>query len=357
MKSNTLEVYVENGKDNNFNLIRLFAAMLVLFSHSFAIALGTGEEEPLRKLIGMTPGTMAVDIFFITSGFLVTRSLVSRENISDFIVARVLRIYPALIVSILTTVIVCGIYFNCGNLYTYFISSQTIKFVLVKCISLFGDASTLPGVFQDNAFPIVNGSLWTLPEELKMYGSIGILWVIVYNATRGSKKYYSLVFIAIAIFILPTTYMMKYGLTFNEFSSNRLMLLFYVGGAYYLARRYIVLSGFIFFILCSSLIFSLFINLKVFFATYMLVIPYVMLFIAYVPSGFIRSFNRLGDYSYGVYIYAFPVQQMIVSITKPISPMHMFAVSALISLLCAFLSWHVIERKALRLKQRFTATR
>ncbi|WP_372340911.1 acyltransferase family protein [Paraglaciecola sp.] len=67
---NTLLSSYANGRDNNFNLIRFIAACLVLFSHSFALVLGGGLHEPLRGFLNMTLGTIAVDIFFITSGFL-----------------------------------------------------------------------------------------------------------------------------------------------------------------------------------------------------------------------------------------------------------------------------------------------
>jgi peptidoglycan/LPS O-acetylase OafA/YrhL len=96
------------GKDNNFNLIRLIAALAVLVTHSFAIATGNPELEPLRGWLGMTIGDFAVDAFFITSGFLVTASLARRQSGLEFVCARVLRIYPALLVMVALTVFVVG---------------------------------------------------------------------------------------------------------------------------------------------------------------------------------------------------------------------------------------------------------
>ncbi len=93
-----------DGRDNNFSLIRIIAAFAVLITHSFALAIGTGEAEPFQKFLGMTMGTIAVDIFFITSGFLVTSSLLTRQSVIEFVWARVLRIYPALLVMLCLTV-------------------------------------------------------------------------------------------------------------------------------------------------------------------------------------------------------------------------------------------------------------
>ena len=68
------------GRDNNFNLIRMAAALAVLVSHAFALAIGKSAAEPFQALLGMTMGSIAVDVFFLTSGFLVTASLLSRES-------------------------------------------------------------------------------------------------------------------------------------------------------------------------------------------------------------------------------------------------------------------------------------
>src|SRR4051812_37390900 len=96
---------VARGRDNNFNLIRVLAALAVLVTHSFTLALGTSDAEPFAHSLGMTPGGMAVDIFFVTSGFLVTASMLQRQNIIAFLWARALRIFPALWVMLIVTVL------------------------------------------------------------------------------------------------------------------------------------------------------------------------------------------------------------------------------------------------------------
>ena len=97
---------LNNGRDNNFNLIRVIAALAVLVTHSFALVMGSGDFEPLRKIVGISFGQVAVDIFFVTSGFLVTSSLLKRKSTVEFVWARVLRIYPALWMMLVLTVFI-----------------------------------------------------------------------------------------------------------------------------------------------------------------------------------------------------------------------------------------------------------
>jgi len=89
---------------------------------------------------------------------------------------------------------------------------------------------------------------------------------------------------------------------------------------------------------------------RAFFVVYSLAAPYLLFYFAYVPGGFIRHYNRVGDYSYGVYIYAFPVQQTIAALIPGVSVLSMFLLSASVTLTLAMLSWHLLERYALGLK-------
>lgn len=168
------------GRDNNFNLIRIIAALAVLVTHSFALAIGTADAEPFRKSLGMTMGSIAVDVFFITSGFLVTSSLLNRQSTIEFIWARVLRIFPALIVMLLLTVFVLGVIFTTLPTLTYLSLPQTYIY-FAKCATLItGVAYNLPGVFDSNPYKnAVNGSLWTMPHEVRMYAILAIVWFVL----------------------------------------------------------------------------------------------------------------------------------------------------------------------------------
>jgi peptidoglycan/LPS O-acetylase OafA/YrhL len=167
------------NRDNNFNLIRILAAIAVLISHCFVLSTGDPEAEPLRSELGMTLGSIAVDIFFVTSGFLVTASILRSRSIVDFTCARVLRIFPGLFAMLLLTVFLMGTALTTLPWLEY-ISSPGVYAYALKCGSLVtGVSYLLPGVFSENPYRgAVNGSLWTMPYEIRMYAIVALGWIL-----------------------------------------------------------------------------------------------------------------------------------------------------------------------------------
>ncbi len=352
-----LSSYTSNGnRDNNFNLIRFVAASMVLFSHSFALSIGSGLAEPLRKTLDMTFGTIAVDIFFITSGFLITGSMLTKKNLVAFVWARVLRIYPALIIAMLFCVFVVGFYFTELSSYSYLSNPNILKFLL-KNISLFGGVNHyLPGVFEDVPYKgTVNGSLWTLPWEIRMYTILVLLGSISFPMKRFGKILFGYTVVGIA-FVSTMMYIFNNIAVFvdNDGINNTLELLsmFFMGAAFYILKGKIALSNKIIVLMCLILSFSL-VERRIFFIFYNLFIAYIVFYLAYIPSGKIRNFNKFGDYSYGLYIYAFPVQQSIAALVQNISVEIMLITSFSITLIIAVLSWHLIEKKFLQMRDHY----
>lgn len=349
--TNLLSTY-KNSRENNFNLIRFIAASLVLFSHSFALALGSPDFEPMRSTIGMTWGDIAVDIFFITSGFLITSSYLSNKGLFAFVWARALRIYPALIVAIIFCVSI-GAWFTVLSTQEYFSSLQTYKYIIKNAILFFNIEYTLPGVFLNVPAPsAVNGSLWTLPHEVKMYALLTIILGFTAYISRWLK------FITIRnITLLVGIFSMGFHI-FNHFYEVlttpfiRLFAMFFVGAAFYTWGDKVRLSSKWFAFGLPLLLASSF-NKDLFFIFYCLSLPILVLYLAYVPSGRIRKFNKIGDYSYGIYIYAFPVQQSLAAIVPNISVAEMVIFSFLVTLFLSVLSWHLIEKKCLKLKGKY----
>lgn len=338
------------GRDNNFNLIRIIAAFAVLVTHSFALAIGTGDAEPFRESLGMTLGSIAVDVFFITSGFLVTASLLTRQSTIEFIWARVLRIFPALLAMLVLTVFGLGVFYTSLPLPSYLADSKTYIY-LMKCATLItGVAYNLSGVFEGNPYKnAVNGSLWTMPYEIRMYAILAIAWVALRIIKKNRLRMFELAIVTSAVvsgmlvivrhFYLPTG---------DQFAI--LFFMFFSGAAFYVLKEHITFSRLSFWLLVIALLSSAIANKHAFFVVYALTIAYILFYIAYVPSGRIRKYNQMGDYSYGVYIYAFPVQQSVAASIPGVSVLYMLLISASATLLLAALSWHLLERRALGLK-------
>lgn len=345
-----LAAYALN-KDNNFNLIRIIAALAVLFGHSFALL---RQSEPMAEILGLSIGSIAVDVFFVTSGFLVTGSLLSRQNLRDYFLARILRIYPALLVMLLLTVFVLGANLSSLGLNAYF-SHPQLFFYFHKCLSLVsGAAYYLPGVFEANPYRgAVNGSLWSMVYELYMYFFLALFWLLssIFKSQAFQFLKWLVVLLTITAFALGF-----HGYAFSpEINYGiKLFTMFFLGASYWLLREKIWLDSKC--LLCAIVILAICAtwSIQAFSAVYPFCISYIVFGFAYLPSGAIRHYNRLGDYSYGVYIYAFPIQQSLIALVPDISVFFLTLLATGLTMVCAVLSWVLVERPALDLKKRLT---
>ena len=344
-----------HGHKNNFTLIRFIAATLVLFSHSFSLS---GEKfYPFAKFSGMSLGIIGLDIFFFVSGFLVTASLLIRREIFAFAWARFLRIYPALFVAVIFSISV-GAYFTSLPLDT-FLNSNAVSDFFIKNITLVdGIRFHLPGVFADNPKHAVNGSLWTLPWELKMYF---VLFVVGGIMTIKQLKFIKHGFFWFCLIITATLLALLYLNYFNNYQlvsdvrikpGIRFGSLFFAGALFYVCKDRVILSGKFFLFILIAVAFS-FGHSKLYYVLHYLFLGYVILYLAYVPKGRILKFNSLGDYSYGLYIYAFPIQQSVIAIFPNLSGINIFYISFITTLILAVLSWHFLEKKVLMYKSSY----
>ena len=350
-----LSCFIES-RDNNFNLIRFIAALGVLLSHSYALSLGSNATEPFKQLVNMSFGHIAVDIFFISSGFLIANSLFVKKDLVSFLWARFLRIYPGLFIAVLFCVFIIGAYFTSYSLIQYLTDTQTYIFLVKNTVLFFGEEPGLPGVFESLPWSgVVNGSLWTLPFEVKAYCLLVFFSVVINrlliwsNGAVNERLIYLLIpVLGISIYIINHFFTF---LPISYFASEdfRLYSLFFIGTACYVFKDHLILSSRIFYLTLFVLLTSA-INTEVFFVIYNITIFYVIFYIAYIPKGWIRGFNKYGDYSYGIYIYAWPVQQSAIAFIPGVNVLELSLYSSIGTISLSYLSWHFIEKKALMYK-------
>lgn len=332
-------------RKNSYDAIRLFAAVLVVFSHSFAL---TGHSEPGAGLISL--GAMGVWVFFILSGYLISKSWDQYPRFNVFFAKRALRIFPGLVVAVLVTIAVCGLFFTTLPVIDYLFHQETWTYL--NNILLINSSFTLPGVFAENIYPqAVNGSIWTLAYEFTMYLAVALIGVFkLYKKIPPIAFWLFLFAFVLIISIVGSEYfaLSLFYLTISQFLI--FALIFFSGVMMYKYESRIKLSY-----TAGILSFIAFVALSISFSDFTPLFGATLLAYALFSIGkstALSGFNKFGDFSYGVYIYAFPIQQMIAAVTQTGDPYKMFALSLVLSFVAAAFSWHLVESKALGLKSK-----
>ncbi|WP_284036355.1 acyltransferase [Neobacillus sp. 114] len=332
-------------RDNNYDFIRLLASITVIFSHSFPLSLGKfngNDPDPLYQLTGdISFGRIAVIVFFIISGFLITQSYLRHNDPSNYLKARILRIFPGLIFIVLFTVFILGPIVTTLSLNEYFSNGATYEYI--KVLSLIFISYPLPGVFENNIYPsLVNGSIWTLFFEFICYIGIMILGYLGF-LRKG-----------IILFIyITSSFLAAKNFGGDGFYGNVINILsfFSVGMLFYAFKEKIKLTPRISFIAFIILLVSL-----VFYKFYFLPIittclAYIIMYLTYATKRKING-SKYGDFSYGTYIFAFPIQQSVTYFFG--GTMYWWAnflISFPIIFLMSICSWHWVEKNALKLKK------
>jgi peptidoglycan/LPS O-acetylase OafA/YrhL len=326
---------------NNFHFLRLFAAFLVFYGHGF-ILFGQPIASPLNHETG-------IYIFFAISGFLISMSWDRDPHVWRFFMKRALRIFPALMVCVLLTVLLLGPLMTSLPVSEYAQHPQTLSYLTNMALLI---QFHLPGVFSNNPYPhAVNGSLWSLPVEFLMYigvAVIGQLW-----AKRWLKWIAPFIWFAFMVLTLNwDTWIgqswVVYGIDLKTAVATGIY--FWAGASIYQLKlnRLFTIE-----VMSLALIVLLLISINpsLFHLFAFALIPLIVLTFGAAESRWLTWFNK-ADYSYGFYVYAFPVQQLVLAIWPEFSLPMYFMVSLLITLSLAVLSWHWIERPCLHLKPR-----
>jgi peptidoglycan/LPS O-acetylase OafA/YrhL len=334
--------------------MRLLAAIAVLHSHSFAIVSGQRDSQPIVPIIDVTVGTFAVHIFFAISGYLICGSAF-KGKFFEFLIARCLRIFPALILLLCVTCFIIGPFASESNASRYFSDPVTWKYFGKNGSMIFGARFDLPGVFVSNPLTaMVNGSLWTLPYELRLYFVFSILCILGSRLSGQATKYLFTVSILTIILITYTSTSTRSPgsilRNFAEFVPPDLLYIFLLGSLTRVFARNIAIRPTYFFALFAGLC-ILFLYIKgAVLPFYYACLPYLLVSIAYFFSRFAKSIPN--DYSYSTYLWAFPIQQCLVLLMPRIGVVELSLVSVLIVGLLAHLTWVYVENPMIGLSKR-----
>lgn len=332
------------ARNRNLDLIRLMAAILVLFSHCYPLA-GRAIEEPFLWTFGHTGGDIALCTFFVISGYLIAASYIRSQGALDYAWKRCIRIFPALFFSILFSILL-GAFLTPLDLRDYLTHGQTIAYLRNIALDI---QYNLPLVFAENLFPhAVNGSLWTLPIEVFMYGVIlamGVAGVLTASCSTIAAALCLLGVFAVRNADLGGPHIV---LGAAELSvALRLGAAFFIGATLYFHHHRIRYHGAIALLFLAIIFFTKFTPPALY--LYALLLPYIVLYLASKQIPWLDRITRHGDFSYGIYIYAFPIQQLMVHWARnDISVAQLFIGSLAITLCFAIVSWKFIEEPALR---------
>jgi peptidoglycan/LPS O-acetylase OafA/YrhL len=340
------------GRDNNFHIVRLVAATAVLISHSFALVTGDPNLEPWRHTIGMTPGTIAVDLFFVISGYLVALSIQRSNSATHFFWSRALRIYPGLVFMVGLITLACW-FTSTLAFKEYAINWQTIKFLIKNSVLIMGVEFTLPGTFPRNPVPeVINGSLWSLPEEIKMYGVLLLVWLTSRSSAHAGAwfKYLTAGLCLAGLVGYFGWHFAGWHLPMHH-AVFRLAYFFFAGTIFANFGHLIPSSARAAGLMAAVLALGVW-REELFFTAYHLVLPYLLLFVCLgFKNDWTRKLNGQEDYSYGIYIWGFPIQQFCLHAVPGMGVEWLTALAFGITLIVAAFSWHFVEKPALNYRR------
>lgn len=337
-------------RENNLNLLRLLAASAVLFSHAFDF---NGKHDWFYRYFGYSGGWLAVSLFFSMSGYLIYNSIMNSRDVWSFAVARCLRIFPGLIVMLIVTTTILGLFASRMTTAAFFSSIQTWKYIIGNTV-LYAPQYFLPGVFEGNIYKgVVNGSLWTLRFEFTCYILTLILFFSgFYETKRGFLLSAGVILLSYFSYIAYGAMIGKEDVVLFDGNSlsklHRLYFAFFLGVLYAKWEKSIpikLIAVVVIWIACFVL------HDTVLTSTLLIIATFLSAFwIAGLRGRMFTAARRIPDVSYGIYIYAFPIQQLLAQLFPHWSPLTNSSVGLALTIVPATLSWYLVEKPALRLK-------
>ena len=332
-----------NGRPSGFDYMRISLALSVVFWHTIVITYGHEFQDivwntPLYRLLitGILPA------FFVLSGFLVAGSLERSKTLAGFLFLRVIRIFPALVLEVTLSALILGPIMTHLPLGQYFTDDRFFSYFL-NCIGYIH--FELPGLFDFNPYPsVTNGQLWTVPYELECYISLSVLAFI--GLAQRTKWFAGLIVIVLGYgvfrFLLGST------LPEGPLGGRMLVFCFLMGVFLFLNRRIIPYNAWLGWLSVLASLVCFWVPHGTFLAPLPITYATVFLGLANPPKA---KFLESGDYSYGIFLYGFPIQQAVVATGLLPANGWITCLAALpIIILVAIASWHLWEKRVLQLR-------
>lgn len=331
-------------RSNNLDALRLLGAVLVIIGHAYHLL---RRETELPFVLGFPVSTLGVVIFFSISGYLICASWTRKRSLVPYLAARCLRIFPGLIAVVLISMLLIGPattnlpvhdYFGAPRFHGYFSNIWLLP------------QYDLPGVFSDLPYAnAVNGSLWTLPAEFFCYLVVPVVCV----RWLGVRIPALIGLLAICLYLahIPAaSSAIIYGTRISDAAS---MWVYFVAGALLRSlqerQRGLFRTDLAVLALLGQMAITSLYPSAVLWMTWAF-LPYAVLAAGLASTPVVRRAARYGDLSYGLYLWAFPVQQLVVLNIGTVRMSVNLMIVTLLSLGLAWLSWHVIEGPSMRLK-------
>jgi peptidoglycan/LPS O-acetylase OafA/YrhL len=342
----TIAYYLQRG-NNNLDFVRVICAMVVIAGHSYKMLPLHGHQEPLHAFVGFTHmASLAVKIFFFISGMLVTNSLLEQRSVIAFVVSRIFRVMPGLLLVLLVTSFVIGPLVTHLPPNKYFSVPQVYSYVYKNL--LFQTQYYLPGVFENNTWPrYVNASLWTLRIEVKCY----LLLLMLYILARGRRVLYNLFVLLVVTDALLQLRIIGVGQTSIL---NLLPFSFALGVFVAVNKERLRFNNLL---PCLLLAVTMVLWHVPHINEMMLIVSSCVLVVLASQNEYVQKIAIKHDISYGMYIWSFVVQQTIICIGGAHQNLYVYMLqSILLSCIMGYVSYLTVEHRAISYGKKLRAT-
>jgi peptidoglycan/LPS O-acetylase OafA/YrhL len=335
------KIRIDIPKANNLDLLRFIFAFIVMLVHTYHLS----DATSLAVFGKLFSASVAVECFFVVSGFLIFMSYEHSSSLKRYFEKRLRRIYPAYF----SVVVICAIFGSLLSTYSYsdyFFSSEFYRYIIANLVFLNFIQPDLPGVFSENSLAAVNGALWTLKIEVMFYLSVPIfVWLF---RKIGLWQGLTLIYLASFFYSLWMQLLInKHGGIFVELQRQLpgQLMYFIAGGALYYSFDFFKHNAKVFFVIAIIAYIA-----ENQFQTNLLYAASLAIFVVYFGFFFkyLGNFGKYGDFSYGIYILHFPILQTFIAYQLfVISPLLSILIAIIGVMLAAYFLWHGVEKNML----------